>query len=68
MQSFCSRATCRHGENDAASRALRFDPVRENRLAVSLVVLVSFATVSVVAATSALSRHTADRIAAEFRR
>lgn len=68
MQSFYLRARHPRGRNDAASRGLRFDPVRENRLALGLVVLVIGATVSIVATTSTLSRHMNHQIATELQR
>ena len=52
-----------NGVSRTRSLALRIDRAEENRLALGLTLLLSLATFTVLAATSALSRHHIDDIA-----
>jgi len=52
-----------NGASRTRSLALRIDRTEENRLALALVLLLSLATLTVLATTSALSRHHIGEIA-----
>ena len=57
MQTMSSKSVRR-----TRSLALRVDRASENRFALALIMLLAFATVSVLASTSALSRHHASEL------
>jgi hypothetical protein len=56
--------TCSNQPAQAKALSLRSTPPRENRLALALIIVLSGATLSVMATTSALSRHHADQLTA----
>ncbi|HEV2602477.1 MAG TPA: hypothetical protein VGU24_02335 [Microvirga sp.] len=55
-------------KNDGQTAVFRFSTLRESRCALALLALFTLATVSVLAATSALSLEHASRIATDLRR
>ena len=61
-------ASTHRGARRASAVALRIEPERESRFTVVLVALLGFATMSILATTSALSRHHAEAISVELQR